>query len=508
VKKGDLILILGLMLCLGWTGMASANEIQLDVREHTLSNGMTILVLENHAAPVFAGLIRFKTGSVDERPGITGISHYLEHMMFKGTKIFGTTNYEAEIPLMQQIDSLGELMLREQIKLQNVIDPPDSARYRELRQQIADVQAEQKQYTVKDELWSTYLQNGGTRLNAGTGNDATSYYVALPKNKLELWALLESDRLKNIIFREFYSERDVVMEERRLTLENEPRGRLDEAFGAAMFWATPYSWPVVGWMSDLQRISHDDLKEYFKTHYAPGNAVAAIVGDIDTEEVIAMCEKYFGAIPAQPVPPPVMTIDDKQMGERRVEVIMDASPRAFVGWHIPRVGHPDIAALDVAANILSSGRTSRFHKNIKETRLGAVRASAWEGRIPAAFYCTMTPMGDHTTEELEKAVYAEIDKLKTEPVTEWELQKVRNKMQASLLRGMNSNLGIARRITSSKTNTGDWRHFLKAYDDIKKVTADDVMRVVNKYLTRDNRTIAYIVKAESEDETAIGDTGY
>ncbi|MEW5925820.1 MAG: pitrilysin family protein [Candidatus Zixiibacteriota bacterium] len=365
MKRGLVIPVLVTLLFMAWAGTTGANEIQLDVKERTLANGMTILVLEKHTAPVFTGLIRFKTGSIDEHPGITGISHFLEHMMFKGTRIFGTNNYEAEVPLMRKIDSLGDLMLREQIKLQNPIDAPDSTRYRELRQQIADIQAEGKPYVVKDELWSTYLQHGGTRLNAGTGNDGTSYFVSLPKNKLELWALLESDRLKNIVFREFYSERDVVMEERRLSLENEPDGRLDEAFSATMFWANPYGWPVVGWMTDLQRITHEDLKEYFRIHYGPGNAVAVIVGDVNAEEVFSMCEKYFGDIPAQPLPPAVMTVDDNQMGERRVEVVMDANPKAFVGWHIPRIGHPDIAPLDVAANILASGRTSRFYKKIK-----------------------------------------------------------------------------------------------------------------------------------------------
>ncbi len=503
-----MIPVLVALLYLAGSGTAAANEIQLDVKERTLANGMTILVLEKHTAPVFTGLIRFKTGSIDEHPGITGISHFLEHMMFKGTRIFGTSNYEAEVPLMERIDSLGNLMLQEQIKLQNPITAPDSARYKELRQQIADAQAEGKQYVVKDELWSTYLQNGGTRLNAGTGNDGTSYFVSLPKNKLELWALLESDRLKNIVFREFYSERDVVMEERRLSLENEPDGRLDEAFGATMFWATPYGWPVVGWMSDLQRITRGDLEDYFRIHYGPGNAIAIIVGDVNADEVFAMCEKYFGNLPPQPLPPAVMTVDGSQMGERRVEVVMDANPEAFIGWHIPRVGHPDIAPLDVAANILSSGRTSRFYKKIKEARLGTVSASAWEGRIPAAFYCTLTPMGEHTTEELEQAVYTEIDKLKTEPVSNWELEKVRNQMKASLLRGLDSNGGLAFRISTSKAMTGDWKHFLNAYEAINRVTAEDVMRVVNKYLTRENRTVTYLVKAETENNPEISNSGH
>lgn len=468
-----ILLVLFLSLSASFS-FSQPGEIQIDVKEHTLSNGMAVLVLENHSAPVVSTNIRFNTGSVDERPGITGISHLLEHMLFKGTKIMGTTNYKAEISLMEQIDSIAQLMLREQARLQNPLNPQDSSRYKELRQQIADVQAEQKQYVVKDELWSTYLKHGGTRLNASTGNDGTRYYVSLPSNKLELWAFMESDRLQNNIFREFYSERDVVMEERRLG-ENRPRGALSEAFDATMFWATPYMWPVVGWMSDLKRIMRKDVEEYFRIHYAPANAVAAVVGDVDAEEVFELCEKYFSKIPARPLPPPTMTVDAPQNGEKRVEVEYDANPMAYVGWKIPRIGHPDLPALEVAASILSSGRTSRFYKNIREKKLGTVTARASSSRYPSAFYCRVTPMADHTVAELEEAIYAEIEKLKTEPVSDRELEKVRNNLDASFLRSLNSNRGMARRLSSSKVITDDWRYIINAYRARKEVTADDIM---------------------------------
>jgi len=505
--KNFFYLITGILLVFGGMAYSQDYDINPDVKEFTLDNGMTILVLENPTAPVFSAIIKYNTGSVDERPGITGISHLLEHMMFKGTKLMGTTDYEAEVPMMNRIDSLADLMLQEQVKLQRPLNPPDSARYFELREQIAGVQAEQKKYVVKDELWATYLKNGGTRLNASTGNDGTNYYVSLPKNRLELWAFMESDRMQNNIFREFYSERDVVMEERRLG-ENNPRQRLGEAFNATMFWASPYEWPVVGWMSDLKRIMREDVQQYFEAHYVPANAVAAIVGDVDGDEVFTLCQKYFGPIKARPLPPATMTVDSPQEGERRVEIEYDANPFAYIGWRIPRVGHPDQPALQVAADILSQGRTSRFYKNIKEKKLGTVRASASSSRYPDAFYCSVTPMGDHTTNELEDAIYGEIERLKTEPVSEWELNKVKNQYRASMIRAMNSNMGMAWRISGSKITTGDWRYFLEFYKKIESVTADDIMRVANKYFTERNRTVAYLVKTTNEENETNEEDSY
>lgn len=485
-----------LAICfLGTSTLAQTGNLRLDVKKRTLKNGMRFLVLENHSAPVFSTIIRFNTGAVDERPGITGSSHLLEHMLFKGTKIIGTNNYQAEVPIMKRIDSLAHLMYAEQARLSSNLNTPDSARYKQLRQQIADAQAEQKKYVIKDELWSTYLQNGGSGLNASTGNDGTQYYLSLPSNRLELWAFLESDRLANLVLREFYSERDVVMEERRLRTENEPRGTLDEAVSAATFMASPYGSPVVGWMSDLQTMLREDVEAYFRSNYSPANAVAVIVGDVKADEVFATAEKYFSAIPAQPLPRPVVTRDAPHTGERRIEVEYPANPSAFVTWATPAIGHPDLPALDVASNILSGGRTSRFYKNIREKKLGTASASVDYARYPSSFFCQIAPYGSHTIAELEEVLYAEIDKLKTEKVSEWELQKVRNQIDAQFTRSLESNNGLAMRLASSEGVTGNWHDFIDRNDAIKKVTADDVMRVVNAYLIKSNRTVAYIVKS-------------
>ncbi len=481
-----------------------AGEIQLDVQKRTLANGMRILVVENHTAPVFSSIIRFNTGAVDERPGITGVSHLLEHMLFKGTTTIGTTDYQSEVPIMAKIDSLAHLLYREQVKLMSPLNPQDSSRMKQLRAEMAALQAEQKKYVIKDELWGTYLANGGSGLNASTGNDGTQYFLSLPKNRLELWAYLEGDRLANLVLREFYSERDVVMEERRLRTENDPRGLLDEAMSATVYWASPYCWPVVGWMSDLQSVQREDVEAYFRSHYSPANAVAVIVGDVKAEDVFDVCEKYLSKVRSQPLPTPVVTRDAPQSGERRVEIEYDANQVGVAAWKIPQIGDPDLPALEMIANILSSGRTSRFYKNIKEKQLGSVTASADNTRYPGTFNCMITPYGDHNFSELEDAVYAELDRLKNEPVSDRELEKVRNQSDASFVRSLDSNMGLCFRLAGSEAMTGDWNNFLKFRENLKKVTAADVMRTAKRYLTKKNRSVVYIVKSSTPDKAPAG----
>ena len=502
MKKSAYVLILGL---LAWARPAvPADDITLDVKEKVLSNGMTILVVENHIAPVFSTIVRFKVGAVDEHTRITGMSHFLEHMLFKGTKITGTTNYEAEVPLMERMDSLAALLEQERGKLRNPRANGSEERAQELRRQIADLQAEQAKYIVKDELWETYLKNGGSRLNASTGSDGTQYYVSLPANRLELWAFLESDRMANLQFREFYSERDVIRAERRQNTETPPRGLMYEALVATAHWSSPYQWSSIGWGTDIENFRIQDLRQYFKTYYHPSNAVACIVGDVNADDVFALCEKYFGAIPAGLTPPPVFTDNTPQRGERRVEVEADAKPAAIVGWHMPQAGHPDVAALDVLSDILSRGRTSRFYKNLVETKLAAqVRASISFSRYPNLFTLNVTPMGNRSAEEVLENAFAEMDRIKTEPVAQWEIDKVRNQTDADFVRSLNSNGGIAGSLANYEALFGDWRYLIGYREEIKRVTPEDIMRVAKTYLTKNNRTIVTLV-APASDASAAG----
>lgn len=480
------------------------NTVRLDVKEKTLANGMRIVVLENHTAPVMACFLRFNVGSVDEKPGITGTSHLLEHMMFKGTTTLGTTDYQAEVPLSNEIDRLAHLWEAEKAKLLSPYGGGSQAYADALRDSMAAVQSQLKQYVVKDELWGLYLKNGGTGLNASTGQNSTQYYVQLPKNRLELWAYMEADRIADPVLREFYSERDVVYEERRLRTENSPNGKLWEQFNATAFVAHPYGWPVVGWASDISTVMREEVAAYFKRYYAPNNCVAGIVGDVDAEEVFAICEKYFGPIPRQPDPDPVFTVEPEPAGEKRIDVEYDAEPDVIIGYMTTQLGHPDQPALQVLSSILTDGRTSRLYKKLVDGKIARYVYSGDPGmvRYPDLFTFGGSPLEGHDTREIEDTIYAELERLKTEPVSEWELGKVRNQIEAGFISQLNSNMGMAIRLASYEQMTSDWQNLVTQRDLALAVTADDVMRVAKKYFDPKGRTVATLVKPKSTESSS------
>jgi len=304
--------------------------------------------------------------------------------------------------------------------------------------------------------------------------------------------------MANLQLREFYSERDVIREERRQSTENRPWGVVGEAMSASAHWISPYRWDAIGWGSDIENYRRADMAKYFHTYYHPSNAIACIVGDVNPEEVFKLCEKYFGAIPAGPTPPPVFTDDTPQKGERQIDVEFDASPIAMIGWHMPEVGDPDMAALDVLSDILSRGRTGRFYKSLVETKLGRVSAGISFARYPDLFICRVTPMGDHPVEEVVDSALVEINKLKTAPVEQWEIEKVRSQSDADFIRSLNSNMGLAFRLANYQAIAGDWHYLLDYRNEYKKVTPDDIMRVAKKYLTKNNMTIVTLTQPSSE----------
>ncbi|MDI6809069.1 MAG: pitrilysin family protein [Candidatus Eisenbacteria bacterium] len=558
-----------------WTDKTLADKVQ----EFTLSNGMRFLVVERHNAPVFFATITFKVGSVDERPGITGISHFLEHMMFKGTQYIGTRDYGKEKPFLAKEDSLAHVMMA----LQDSIRPwrldvlerygldalaaqsqkpkkepktkglargeehltvdalgdrlaqlgdllgilknpyPDSLTSRPsllseggvnyaklfygLKNAERELEATQKEHIgllVQNEFWDTYLRAGARVLNAGTGEDNTTYLVYLPSNQLELWMLMESDRLGSIVFRQFYSERNVVQEERRLG-ENDPDEALYEPFMATAFTAHPYGVPVVGWMSDLRHIDRTQMEAQYRRYYNPTNAVAALVGDIKFDEARALAEKYFSRLPAQPKPPEVITQEPEQKGERRLTVQADAGPQLMMGFHIPTVPHPDAYALTVLAEVLARGRTSRLYQSIFEKQqLTLSGPNVWTGpgeRYDHLFVISAEPQEPHTLKEVEDALWKEIDNIKASPPTQRELERLKNQLDANLIRSLGSNPGLAFRLGDAAANRGDWRAILSDREKLLGVTPADVQRVAKKYLTHENVTVGYRVRAEkSEDE--------
>ena len=330
------------------------------VREHTLKNGMKLLLVERHTSPTVAAWIRYRVGSVDERSDERGLAHLLEHMLFKGTTTLGTKDYAAEKPLLDKIEATAQLLMAEQAKREK----GDSARIAQLRQELDRLEAEAGKYVVKEEFSTIYSKNGGAGYNAFTSKDGTTYLINIPANKLELWAAIESDRMQNAVLREFYSERNVVMEERRRSYEAEPMGRLYETFLATAFVAHPYGQPTIGWMSDIEYLSRTKAEAFLHAYYAPNNAIVAIVGDIDPAATIALVEKYFGAIPPGKPVPPVTVEEPPQDGEKRIAIVGDAEPQVLIGFHKPTLPDPDDYVFDVIDMLLSQGRTSRLYKSL------------------------------------------------------------------------------------------------------------------------------------------------
>ncbi len=561
--RGVFLATLGLLAVL-LLQPAGAETLKDKVNEIELENGMKFLVVERHEAPVAFCAIVFNVGSANEWPNVTGISHLLEHMMFKGTKMIGTKDYKKEIPYIEETDELGErtISLRKEIgewrfeifkdfsrgvlneftdeekeevgvdkykqnmllveKIRAMDELPDELvtkkylleddgknylemylEYETAWAEISRLLEEQRtKYIINNELWETYMNNGSNFLNAGTSYDFTVYFVYLPANRLELWMDLESDRMDSAVFREFWSERDVVMEERRLS-ENDPDDVLSEAFYSVAFTACPYKWPVLGWMSDLLTIDRRELAEYHRTHYAPNNATAVVVGDIDAENVRKMAEKYFEPIPAQPPPPPLETREPEQQGERRLVIEHEANPKLMLGYHKPVYPDPEAVTFDVLSQVLAGGRTSRLYKSLfEEKQLTSSPPDVYAGpgnRYDNLLIFEVEPMHPHTLEEVEDAVYEEIELLKSEPVAERELQRIKNQLDARNIRQLGSNIGIAFQLLIGEIFLGDYTAVFKQNEMVKDVTAADLQAVANKYLIDKNRTVAYRVQIEQEE---------
>lgn len=477
--------VVGLLVLLSKAALLSA--LDLDVKEHTLKNGLRLLVVERHDSPIFSAYLTFRVGSVDEGPGITGVSHLLEHMLFKGTQRLGTWNFQAESPIMKRIDQLGG-------ELDSAAERRDDKAAAAIREQIRELHAEQRKYIIKDEIWDIYLRSGAVGMNASTGQETTQYFLSLPANRLELWAIIESERFKNPVFREFYPERDVVLEERRLRTDTQPSGKLSEVFSSVAFPSHPYGSPVIGWPSDLKRLRKERVGEYYRAHYNAGNAVAVLVGDVRFREVVGVMEKYFGDLPGGNRISGPLPDEMEQVGEKRVAVEYDAEPEVLIGYHTPQLGHPDQYTLEVLEEVLSGGRTGRLYRGLVEKKriAAGVSASANSGRLGGLFTFSASPRAPHRVEAVEKAIYEEIEILQMEPVPDWEISKAKNNLEVGLLRRIRANRSLARLLGSYETLAGGWKSLLDQTKAWQEVTAQDLTRVANKYLKRGNRTVAWI----------------
>ncbi|MEA1936383.1 MAG: pitrilysin family protein [Thermodesulfobacteriota bacterium] len=485
-------IIIFLLISFGLTAKVHSYDLEKSVREFTLENGLKVLMLERHLSPTISLYIRHRAGAVDEISGRTGTAHLLEHMMFKGTKTIGTKNFKEEKQILDEIRRAGNALDMERAKGNTA----DKEKLKRLSQQLKNLQKRGKKWVVGNEIGRLYTENGGVSLNASTGQDLTTYHISLPSNKIELWARIESDRMTNPIFREFYSERDVVMEERKQTTESVPARKLMEQFLASAFIAHPYRRPVLGWASDMRFLNIDYTKEFFNAYYAPNNTVIAVVGDISPDVTIDIIKKYFGKIPGHKLPLSHITEEPEQKGERRIELAYDANPRITIGYHKPTLPSLDDYVFDVIDSILSRGRTSRLFKTLVEEK-GIAESINTANGIPGARFSNLftifaTPRYPHTTSELEDAIYKELEKLKMEPVTTRELEKIKNQLKADSIKGLNSNSGLASKLSYFEAVAGDFRYITRHIKVIEKITPEDIMRTAKKYFNQDNRTVAVL----------------
>ncbi|MGZ7078782.1 MAG: M16 family metallopeptidase [Thermoanaerobaculia bacterium] len=457
----------------------------------TLANGLTVIMLERHEAPVFSYTLVVNAGSAQEVAGITGLAHMFEHMAFKGSQNVGTKDYAKEKVALAKVESAYGAYFREREKTIG----RDEAKLKQLEKAWHDAIAEADKFVVPNEFSKIVDRAGGTGMNAGTASDETVYFFNMPSNRFELWAFLESERFFDPVFREFYKERDVVYEERRMRSESSPVGRLVLQFNSAAFMAHPYGTPPIGWGSDLQSISATDAKNFFRKYYVPSNMVIAIVGDINPAEAMPIVEKYFGRIPKSPTPEPLRTVEPPQQSERTVVLHESAQPIYLEGYHRPAVTDPDNAVYDTISMLMSSGRTSRLYRSLVRDKKIAAQAFGFNGfpgqKYPILFVFGAVPTPGHTATDMVAPIHAEIDRLKTQDVTAEELQSVKTRVKAGLLRQLDSNSGLAQQLAGFQTLFGDWRELFRQVDRIDKVTAADIRRVANQTFDANNRTVGY-----------------
>jgi predicted Zn-dependent peptidase len=492
---------------------AVAQDAKVPVKEVFLDNGMKLLMVERHESPtVTAGWVTH-VGSVNEEVGATGIAHLFEHMMFKGSPTIATSNYEAEAEIMAQLDELrlemeAEYEVMREAKRRGEIEgsiylPENQTEHlAELREKMKVLQEQQKEFIVKDEISQIYTEAGASGLNAGTGEDFTLYFITVPANKLELWFWMESERLLNAVFREFYTERDVVREERRMRTESDPVAKFQEQFDF-MFWGSvPYHHPVVGWPSDVESITRAQAQKFFATYYAPNNITVGMVGDFDSGEALELAKKYFGRIPrGEAPPPPVVTEEIEQLAERRMIAYADTNPSVHVRWHTVPFAHKDFFALDMVDSILSD-RTGRLYKSLVEAeQIATGEPYADHSPFKYAGYLEIgAELADGVDHQLvEQALLAEIERLKNEPVPGRELQKVKNQSLADSYRRLQSNFYLWLQLLFYDV-WDDWRFLNESTAEYAAVTAEDVQRVANTYFTDAGRNVLWYHRNEGSEE--------
>src|SRR5258708_6314211 len=457
-----------------------------------LPNGLTILICERPEAPVFSFYTMVDAGSAQDPMGATGLAHMFEHMAFKGTDTIGTTNYAAEKPTLEKVEIAYAAYIAERDKTVG----RDEAKLKELEKAWKDAIAEADKYVVGNAFGKLVEQNGGGDRNASTSYDETEYHYSLPENRLELWAYLESERFLHPVLREFYKERNVVIEERRLRTDSNPIGRLIEQFTEAAFAAHPYHRPTVGWMADLNSFSATDAQKFFDKYYVPSNMVVAVAGDVKASETLPILEKYFGRLPAHPQPDELTTTEPAQNSERKVVLKDRSQPLYIEGYHRPDYRSKDDAVFDAITDLMSEGRTSRLYRSLVRDKKIASFSAGFSGmpatNNPHLFAVYAFPLPRHTNKEVADAIHVEIDKLKKEDITDDELKMIKTRTKANLIRGLADNQGLATQLATYQTRYGDWRELFRSVDRIDQVSKADIRRIANEIFVDTNRTSGVI----------------
>src|SRR5580692_2514948 len=494
--------LLVLSICPLLLSAQSLQDFEKRITEFSLANGMHFIIFERHEAPVVSFHSYVNAGSVDDPSGETGIAHMFEHMAFKGTETIGTKNWPAEKLALDEVEHVYDRYDAERNKGEKADAAKLAAAQKELKAAIEKANS----YVIPNAYTQIIEENGGVGLNAGTGEDSTDYYYNFPRNRLELWFLLESQRFYDPVFREFYKERDVVREERRMRIESSPQGQLVESLQATAFAAHPYRNTSAGWASDIENFRLTEAIAFYKKYYVPANITIAIAGDVDPKECRRLADKYFSILPPGPLPSGPRTVEPLQKGEKRVEVQSPAQPFMAIAYKRPNQLDKDNPVFDVLGEILAGERTGLLYTDLvrdKKIALGAAAEASFPGgKYPNLFLFFLVPNQGHTVAENEKACYEIIERLKTQKVSEDTLQRIKTKVRAALIRRLDSNSGMADALTFYYANYGDWRKLFTSIDDTDKVTAEDVMRVAKQYLVPETRTVVYTVPPPTGSKSA------
>ena len=468
-------------------------RVSKELTQFRLENGMKFIVLERHQAPVVSFLTYADVGGVNEPDGKTGVAHFLEHLAFKGTKHIGTIDYQAEKPLLDRLDELAK-------QIRAASSAKNDTEVKRLQAQFEQVEDRAAKLVKQNELGQIVEQSGGVGLNANTSTEATRYFYSFPSNKLELWMSLESERFLEPVFREFYKEKDVILEERRLRVENSPLGQMMEKFLATAYQVHPYKRPVIGYDEDIRNLTRSDVRQFFDAYYVPSNLTIAVVGDVNPTRVKQLAQIYFGRYKAKPAPPKLKAVEPQQQETKEVTLRLPSQPWYFEGYHCPSINHPDYVVYQILGSLLSDGRTSRLYKSLVEQQRLALSAQGFTGfpgdKYPnlMLFYALTAP--GHSPNEVGAALRKEIDRLKSEPVSALELERVKTQARAGVLRSLDSNMGMAQLLLEYEVKTGSWRNLFTQLEAIARVSAADVQRVANEAFTAENRTVGRLLSKE------------